>query len=149
MSAPAAERTTALATSPAWRWRQLGAAEVRTTLVLPADLAKAVDDYWHARRLSSRPDAIRELLAYALDAKLAEAREGAAAWLMMPRMSDDDRERSLRIAWLEKQMQKADFDMGMELRKLRRQTWTITLSGISIVVAAFAAGAAWWNYLHH
>jgi hypothetical protein len=64
-------------------------------------------------------------------------------------MSDDDRERSLRIAWLEKQMQKADFDMGMELRKLRRQTWTITLSGIGIVVAAFAAGAAWWNYLHH
>jgi metal-responsive CopG/Arc/MetJ family transcriptional regulator len=50
----------------------MSAAEVRTTLILPADLAKAVDDYWHAERLNSRPDAIRELLAYALDAKLAK-----------------------------------------------------------------------------
>jgi hypothetical protein len=48
-----------------------------------------------------------------------------------------------------KQMAKADFDMGMELRKLRRQTWGIVLSGFGIVVGAFAAGAAWWNYLHH
>jgi len=46
-------------------------------------------------------------------------------------------------------MAKADFDMAMELRKLRRQTWTISLSAIAIVVAAFAAGATWWNFLHH
>jgi hypothetical protein len=64
-------------------------------------------------------------------------------------LNEDDRERSLRIAWLEKQMAKADFDMAMELRKLRRQTWTISLSAIAIVVAAFAAGATWWNFLHH
>lgn len=49
---------------------------------------------------------------------------------------------------MEKQMQKADFDMGMELRKLRRQTWMIVLTGAGMVVAAFAAGATWWNYLH-
>jgi len=60
----------------------------------------------------------------------------------------DDRERELRIAWLEKQMQKADFDMQLELRKLARQTVTIALTAAGIVVAAFAAGATWWNYLH-
>jgi hypothetical protein len=43
----------------------------------------------------------------------------------------------------------AHFDIGMELRKLRRQTWAIALSAMGIVVAAFASGAAWWNYLHH
>ena len=61
----------------------------------------------------------------------------------------DDRERELRIAWLEKQMQKADFDMGMELRKLRRQTWAIIVSGAGIVVGAFAAGAAWMHFFGH
>ena len=61
----------------------------------------------------------------------------------------DDRERELRIALLEKQMQKIDFDMQMELRKLKRQTITIVISGFALVVGAFAAGAAWWNYLHH
>ena len=64
-------------------------------------------------------------------------------------MNEDDRERSLRIAWLEKQMAKADFDMAMELQKLRRQTWIIVVSGTGIVVAAFAAGATWWGLLHH
>lgn len=48
--------------------------ETRTTLVLPADLAEAIDDYWHSERLNSRPDAIRELLAWALDAKHAIAK---------------------------------------------------------------------------
>lgn len=61
---------------------------------------------------------------------------------------NEDEERALRIAWLEKQMQKADFDMAMEMRKLKRQTWAITLSAISLVVGAFAAGAAWVHYLH-
>jgi hypothetical protein len=61
----------------------------------------------------------------------------------------DNREQELRIAWLEKQMQKADFDMRLELRKLTRQTVTIALTAAGIVVAAFAAGATWWNYLHH
>ena len=46
--------------------------EDRTTLVLPAPLVERLDDYWHTKRLNSRPDAIRELLAYALDAKLAK-----------------------------------------------------------------------------
>jgi metal-responsive CopG/Arc/MetJ family transcriptional regulator len=41
--------------------------EVRTTLNLPASLAKLVDDYWHTKRLNSRNEAIRELLAYAVD----------------------------------------------------------------------------------
>jgi metal-responsive CopG/Arc/MetJ family transcriptional regulator len=47
----------------------MSAAEVRTTVLLPADLAEAVDNYWHTQRLNTRPDAIRELLAYALDRK--------------------------------------------------------------------------------
>jgi metal-responsive CopG/Arc/MetJ family transcriptional regulator len=50
----------------------MSAAEVRTTVSLPADLAEAVDNYWHTQRLNTRPDAIRELLAYALDRKLAD-----------------------------------------------------------------------------
>jgi metal-responsive CopG/Arc/MetJ family transcriptional regulator len=45
--------------------------EVRTTLNLPAEMAKQVDDYWYGQRLRSRNEAIRELLAYALD-KLAD-----------------------------------------------------------------------------
>jgi metal-responsive CopG/Arc/MetJ family transcriptional regulator len=46
--------------------------EVRTTLSLPAELAELIDDYWHTKRLSSRNEAIRELLAYALDRKLGK-----------------------------------------------------------------------------
>jgi hypothetical protein len=68
----------------------------------------------------------------------------------------DDQERELRIELMtvqiehyQQQIKKADFDMGMELRKLRRQTLTIAMSAMGIVVAAFASGAAWWNYLHH
>jgi hypothetical protein len=36
------------------------------------DLAEAVDNYRFDHRLNTRPDAIRELLAYALDRKLAD-----------------------------------------------------------------------------
>jgi len=55
----------------------------------------------------------------------------------------DIREQELRIEWLELQMQKAHFDMEQERRRMTRQTWTIALTAIGIVVAAFAAGAAW------
>jgi len=58
-------------------------------------------------------------------------------------------EHELRMELMAVQIEKARFDIGMELRKLRRQTWTIALSAMGIVVAAFASGAAWWNYLHH
>lgn len=44
------------------------ATDTRTTLNLPADLAETVDDYWHSERLSSRNEAIRELLFQALEA---------------------------------------------------------------------------------
>ncbi len=44
--------------------------DYRTTLNLPADLVKAVDNYWHAEQLRSRNEAIRELLCLALDHKL-------------------------------------------------------------------------------
>jgi metal-responsive CopG/Arc/MetJ family transcriptional regulator len=46
--------------------------DIRTTLNLSAEMAKLVDDYWYEQRLRSRNEAIRELLAYALDAKLAK-----------------------------------------------------------------------------
>ena len=46
--------------------------EVRFTVNMPAELAELVDDYWHTKRLSSRNEAIRELLAYALDRKLGK-----------------------------------------------------------------------------
>jgi metal-responsive CopG/Arc/MetJ family transcriptional regulator len=46
--------------------------EVRTTLNLPAEMAKLIDDYWYGQRLRSRNEAIRELLAYALDRKLSD-----------------------------------------------------------------------------
>ncbi|HKW20950.1 MAG TPA: hypothetical protein VJO13_06215 [Ktedonobacterales bacterium] len=46
--------------------------EVRTNLILPPELVELVDDYWHTHRLSTRNAAIRELLAYALNAKLAK-----------------------------------------------------------------------------
>jgi metal-responsive CopG/Arc/MetJ family transcriptional regulator len=53
----------------------MSAAEVRTTVLLPADLAEAVDNYRFDHRLNTRPDAIRELLAYALDRKLADLKQ--------------------------------------------------------------------------
>jgi hypothetical protein len=71
-------------------------------------------------------------------------------------MSDDDRERSLRIALMEAQMQKIAFDLeawkaeqAVREKQLRRSTWSIILAGGALVVGAFAAGATWWNYLHH
>ena len=45
----------------------MSAIEVRTTLVLPPELVERLDDYWHTKRLNSRPDAIRELLHDALE----------------------------------------------------------------------------------
>jgi metal-responsive CopG/Arc/MetJ family transcriptional regulator len=41
--------------------------ELRTTLILPPDLAQRLDDYWHTRRLNTRNEAIRQLLTYALN----------------------------------------------------------------------------------
>ncbi len=53
--------------------------DIRTTLNLPADLARAVDDYWYSERLKSRNEAIRALLRRALVAlnalPLSETRE--------------------------------------------------------------------------
>jgi metal-responsive CopG/Arc/MetJ family transcriptional regulator len=46
--------------------------DTRTTLNLPAEMTRAIDNYWHSEQLRSRNEAIRELLAYALDAKLAK-----------------------------------------------------------------------------
>ena len=46
--------------------------DTRTTLNLPADMTRAIDNYWHSEQLRSRNEAIRELLAYALDAKLTK-----------------------------------------------------------------------------
>jgi hypothetical protein len=68
----------------------------------------------------------------------------------MPLTEVEERaEHELRMELMTVQIEKAHFDIGMELRKLRRQTWAIALSAMGIVVAAFASGAAWWNYLHH
>jgi len=50
---------------------------------------------------------------------------------------------------IELQMDKAKFDMALELRKLNRQTVLLAVSAAGIVVAAFAAGATWWGLLHH
>ena len=48
--------------------------EVRITLNLSSDLARLVDDYWHTQRLTSRNEALRELLACGLDRKLGTDR---------------------------------------------------------------------------
>ena len=53
------------------------ATEFRTSLLLPPDLLEKLDDYWHTKRLETRNEAIRELLAYALDAKLAQPGKGS------------------------------------------------------------------------
>ncbi len=49
--------------------------DTRTTLNLPADLARAVDDYWYAERLKSRNEAIRELLRRALQQDAQPAKD--------------------------------------------------------------------------
>jgi len=53
---------------------------------------------------------------------------------------DDRREQDLRIALLEKQMQKIDFDMNAERRRARRETWQIVIAAILAAAAVFAAG---------
>ena len=55
------------------------ATEFRTSLLLPPDLLMKLDDYWHEKRLETRNEAIRELLAYALDRKACSERSGAIA----------------------------------------------------------------------
>jgi hypothetical protein len=89
----------------------------------------------------------------------------------------DQEEQDLRIALIEAQMQKIAFDIEsfkaeqqtradnwraeqktradnwqaenrIREKQLTRQTWAIILSAIGLVVGAFAAGAAWWNYFH-
>ena len=52
----------------------------------------------------------------------------------------DIQEQMLRIAWLEKQMTKADADMDLAKRRDRRETIQIIISVVALVVAAFAAG---------
>jgi ABC-type lipoprotein release transport system permease subunit len=78
----------------------------------------------------------------------------------------DQEEQDLRIVLTEAQMQKIAFDIEsfkaeqkaraenwqaenrIREKQLTRQTWAIILSAIGLVVGAFAAGAAWWNYFH-
>jgi metal-responsive CopG/Arc/MetJ family transcriptional regulator len=42
---------------------------------MPEDLIDQIDAYWHEKKLKSRSIAIRELLAYALDRKLADLKQ--------------------------------------------------------------------------
>lgn len=51
--------------------------ETRTTLNLPADLAKQVTAYWHTAQLRSQNEAIRELIRAGLDAKLPKLTKGS------------------------------------------------------------------------
>ena len=46
--------------------------DTRTTLNLPADMTRLIDNYWHAEQLRSRNEAIRELLRRALETKSVE-----------------------------------------------------------------------------
>ena len=46
--------------------------DITTPLRISRDLAHLIETYWHQERLPSRAAAIRELLAYALDRKLAD-----------------------------------------------------------------------------
>jgi hypothetical protein len=52
------------------------------------------------------------------------------------------------MEWLRMQLRKAPFDMDLELRKLKRQSIALGLSAASVVIAAFAAGAAAWHFFH-
>jgi hypothetical protein len=50
--------------------------DTRTNLTLPHDLAEAIDAFWHTHMLTSRNEAIRALLAYALGTQ-----SGWKAWV--------------------------------------------------------------------
>jgi hypothetical protein len=67
----------------------------------------------------------------------------------------DDEERQLRIELMTVQIdqgrlniEKMRDDMRMEQRKLTRQSIALGLSAASVVIAAFAAGAAYWHFFH-
>jgi hypothetical protein len=48
-------------------------------------------------------------------------------------------------------IEKMRFDIEQSNKQLRRQTVAIVVTAMGVVVGAFAAGAAWWNYFgsHH
>jgi hypothetical protein len=67
----------------------------------------------------------------------------------------DDRERQLRIELMTVQIdhgrvniEKLRDDMRMAQRSMNRQTAAIIVSVVSVVIAAFAAGAAAWHFFH-
>jgi metal-responsive CopG/Arc/MetJ family transcriptional regulator len=49
------------------------------TLKVEDELYERIVEYWHEHRLSSRSEAIRELLAYALDRKACSERSVAVS----------------------------------------------------------------------
>jgi hypothetical protein len=61
----------------------------------------------------------------------------------------DDEDRELRMEWLRMQLTKAEFDMQMELRKLKRQSITIAISVVAAMAASLAAGAAALGLILH
>lgn len=40
---------------------------IRLVSQAPPSMVEAIDDYWHAHKLRSRGEAVRQLLAYALE----------------------------------------------------------------------------------
>jgi hypothetical protein len=62
-----------------------------------------------------------------------------------------DNRRAEQQKWRDEQKTRADnwqAEHRIRERQLTRQTWAIILTAIGLVVGAFAAGAAWWNYFH-
>ena len=82
---------------------------------------------------------------------LTDAQDTAEHEMRMEKMAVEIDNGRVNIEKLRNEIRMQNSALEIERSKLRRQTWSIVLTGVGIVVAAFAAGATWMNYLgpHH
>jgi hypothetical protein len=66
---------------------------------------------------------------------------------------DNDRVRNdklrLEVDKIHQDFEKTQADMLLDQRRLSLQFWGVFATMIAAFAGAFAAGATWWNYIHH
>ncbi len=67
------------------------------------------------------------------------------------RLSPDQEEleHALTVEQMQTNIEKMRADIRMQDRKLSRQTYGIVIQVVGLVIAAFAAGAAWMRFFGH
>jgi hypothetical protein len=68
---------------------------------------------------------------------------------MLLTSDQEELEHTLRVEQMQTNIEKMRADIRMEERKLTRQTYGIVIQVVGLVIAAFAAGAAWMRFFGH